>query len=204
MDVSSHEVLLTALTHALQMDEIIVAHMIQVLLQIHLRVLEGEADHQMVVVMVIKYINMEVLFFILFIGIIGIFIILSRPSFEQRKSRLLNMYSSVLSDMNMDYKDTKIGAENIRNIAKSILNFSWEIKIVSTQIAKESEENKKWLFEIISEFSDNLSLWIHRHMDELKITKEQIANTTPREHPTLELIEKRLDMQVENLQKIIL
>ncbi len=145
-----------------------------------------------------------IIFIILFIGIIFAFMVLSRPSFEQRKSRIMNIYSSVLSDMNMDYWDTSIGIENIRNITKSILNFSWEIKIVLTQVKQASEENKKWLLEIISEFSENLTLWIRRHTDELQITKEQILDEIPWENPTIELIEKRLDIQIKNLQKVIL
>lgn len=106
--------------------------------------------------------------------------------------------------MNMDYRDTSIGIENMRNIAKSIVNFSWEIKILSNHKEKESEENKKWLLEIISEFSENLTLWIRRHTDELQITKEQILDEIPWENPTIELIEKRLDIQIKNLQKVIL
>ncbi len=145
-----------------------------------------------------------IIFIILFIGIIFAFMVLSRPSFEQRKSRIMNIYSSVLSDMNMDYWDTSIGIENIRNITKSILNFSWEIKIILTQVKKESEENKKWLLEIISEFSENLTLWIRRHTDELQITKEQILDEIPWENSTIELIEKRLNIQIKNLQKVIL
>ncbi len=106
--------------------------------------------------------------------------------------------------MNVDYKDTAISIENIRNIAKSILNFWWEIRIVSAQVKKESEENKKWLFEIVSEFSQNLTLWIHRHMNELDVTKEHIWEDNTWKNPALDLAEKRLDLQIENLRKVIL
>ena len=91
----------------------------------------------------------------------------------------MNMYSSVLSDMNLDYQNTTISIENIRNIAKSILNFSCEIKTITTQVEQLSEENKKWLFMMISEFSQNLTLWINRHMDELQMTKAQIFDGIP-------------------------
>lgn len=96
---------------------------------------------------------------------------LSEPSFVQRKPRLMNMYSSLMSDMNIDYGSTEIGIENIRNLSRSILNFSEEISKMAKQVTKENEEEKKWLTEMIIEFSSNLKLWMNRHIDELAITE---------------------------------
>ena len=57
---------------------------------------------------------------------------------------------------------------------------------------------------MISEFSQNLTLWINRHMDELQMTKAQIFDGIPWENATIELLDKRIDLQIENLQKIVL
>jgi len=39
-----------------------------------------------------------------------------------------------MSDMNMDYKNMEIGVENIRNLSRSIINFSGEVEKMSKQV----------------------------------------------------------------------
>jgi uncharacterized protein YoxC len=61
----------------------------------------------------------------------------------------MNLYSSVLSDMNIDYRDTKIGVQNIRDIGTSIVHLSNEIQQTSKGISGESTENQKWLIDLM-------------------------------------------------------
>ena len=51
---------------------------------------------------------MILLIFLLAITVLGLVIKYTKPGFEMRKSNLMNLYSSVLSDMNMDFRDTEI------------------------------------------------------------------------------------------------
>ncbi len=125
---------------------------------------------------------------------------LSEPSFVQRKPRLMNMYSSLMSDMNIDYGSTEIGIENIRNLSRSILNFSEEISKMAKQVTKENEEEKKWLTEMIIEFSSNLKLWMNRHIDELAITENLMQEESLWESPALVLARKRLELLIDNLK----
>jgi hypothetical protein len=95
-------------------------------------------------------------------------------SFEREKSRIMNLYSSVLSDMNKDHESLAIDPGNIMKISKSILNFSRELQSFSRNSKKLKPEQIIWLMGIINEFSDTLDLWMHRHTDELNIQKESL------------------------------
>lgn len=146
---------------------------------------------------------MEILLPILiFISILWGIIFLSRPSFLERKSRLMNMYSSLMSDMNLDYRNMEIGIENIRNLSRSILNFSGEVEKISEQVKWEDEIDQKWLTDIINEFSQNLKLWMSRHMSELNVTEMNIGKAPEWNTPALTLARKRLDVQIQNLQRV--
>lgn len=117
----------------------------------------------------------------------------------------MNMYSSVLSDMNIDFQNERVWAKNISEISKSIIIFSNEITAIGKNILNESTENQKWLIEIIQEFNSNLHLWIDRHANELAVLESSISwlkssNTWGRY--VLELTEKRLENQIKHLQKI--
>lgn len=139
---------------------------------------------------------------LIFISIFWIVIFLSRPSFTERKARLMNMYSSLLSDMNVDYKNMEIGVENIRSLSRSILNFSSEVQKMSKQVKWEDEIEQKWLTDIINEFSQNLKLWMGRHMSELNVTEINIEKTPEWDAPALALARNRLDIQIQSLQRV--
>lgn len=112
------------------------------------------------------------------------------------------MYSSLLSDMNMDYKNMEIGVENIRSLSRSILNFSSEVQKMSKQVKWEDEIEQKWLTDIINEFSQNLKLWINRHMSELNTTEANIEKAPEWDAPALALARNRLDIQIQSLQRV--
>jgi hypothetical protein len=146
------------------------------------------------------------LIFILFIAIIiGGVLWLSKPSFEVRKSRLINLYSSVLSDMNMDFRDNTIWAVNITNITGSIRYFADEVNQLQTLVLKQNQENQKWLIDLMQEFTTNLHLWIERHASELQIldsTIQTIETSDIWEQSALELASKRLESHIQLLEKI--
>ncbi len=116
-------------------------------------------------------------FFIFLSVICGIsltIIFLSKPDFSRRKVRLMHLYSSLISDMNLDFKSADIGAINISEISKSILNFSNEIEVMSKMAKDQSKEDQKWLLDIVEEFSSHLQLWIDRHESELTVVENTI------------------------------
>lgn len=147
------------------------------------------------------------LYFILWIliTIIWVSIYLTRPSFEIQKSRLMNFYSSILSDMNVDFRDQWIWAHNLSEIWESIQNFANEVDTISEYIRKGKPENQKWFIEMLQEFNNNLHLWIDRHVDELvelEISISELETTHNSEKSILELTEKRLNSHIQILQKI--
>lgn len=75
----------------------------------------------------------------------GLFYFLSERKIGTRERiAFLNYYSSLISDMNVDYRDKKIAPENIRNISTSISNFTSQVEKL-TPLAKNSErETQKW------------------------------------------------------------
>ena len=146
------------------------------------------------------------LYLILWIILIGVVIfLLSKPAIEKQKSRLMNLYSSVLSDMNLDYRDSTIWAVNIVEISKSIINFSKEIDIINDTIKNEKPEDQKWLIDIIEEFTRELHLWIDRHESELEWIQENIATFQTEDSTAksvLKLASKRLESHIELLKKV--
>ena len=145
-------------------------------------------------------------FFFVFI-IIGIafILVLSGRNFQSEESRIMNLYSSVLSDMNIDLHDSEIHASNISDISKSIQNLTHEIEDVARHITKESSENQKWLIGIINEFNTHLRMWIDRHTDELESIESMIKNQEtekPSEKSVLELAYTRLENHRIQIEKI--
>ena len=129
----------------------------------------------------------------------------TKPSFEVQKSRLINMYSSVLSDMNIDFRDNWIWVVNIVDISQSIRNFSNEVLRMRDCIRDTENTEQEWLVNLIEEFNTNLHLWIERHASELKIQDDIIWNiNTPNisENSVLELASKRLENQIKILERI--
>jgi hypothetical protein len=102
--------------------------------------------------------------------------------------------------MNIDYRDTKIEVQNIRDISASIIYLSKEIQEASKDIIKESMDNQRWLVDLMREFTRELDLWMRRHASELQIVTEKLADTLP-ESPTLDLMTARLQTQISALDR---
>jgi hypothetical protein len=115
------------------------------------------------------------------------------------KEEFLNYYSSVLSDMNVDYRDMKISPENIRNIGVSISNFSKKVEDLTPRVKESSRETQTWFIEIIDEFYRGLSLWTERHADEIDTYERHITDDSP----ALSLMKVRLASQRENMRNVI-
>lgn len=148
-----------------------------------------------------------ILYPILWIIIIAIWVsfYFAKPSFEVQKSQLMNIYSSVLSDMNVDFRDNWIWVVNIVDISQSIKNFSNEILKMRDRIHDTENIEQEWLVSLIEEFNTHLHLWIKRHASELKIQDDIIWEiNTPNisEKSVLELASKRLENQIKILERI--
>ncbi|GAB0174761.1 MAG: hypothetical protein HHAS10_06400 [Candidatus Altimarinota bacterium] len=114
------------------------------------------------------------------------------------KEEFLNYYSSVLSDLNMDYRDMGISPENITHIAGSISNFSERVNSLAPEIKKSSKEIQVWFIDIIDEFYKEVALWTERHADEIVLYEKSL----PEGDPTIQLLKTRLLSQSENLKKV--
>ncbi|MBX9809784.1 hypothetical protein K2X92_05330 [Candidatus Gracilibacteria bacterium] len=149
---------------------------------------------------------METIFLILFLGAIFIAILyFSRPSFSTRQKRLMNMYSSVISDMNLDHANNDIGSINIYNISQSIINFTSELEKMIPKIQEQSKDNKQWLTSLIKEFNLHLQIWLDRHADELQIMEDTIKkmkSTDLGHKAVLDLVVIRLENHNRILEKI--
>lgn len=119
---------------------------------------------------------------------------------KEEKEKFLNYFSSVLSDMNVDYKDTQISAENIANISASIANFTTQVEHLTPLAKKSDKETQSWFVGLIDEFYHSLSLWTERHADEIALYEKDIKNM---KSPPLALLAKRLQIQSENMRKVI-
>ena len=139
-------------------------------------------------------------FFIIFVCVLMLVFLFAKPSIWERRTRLMNLYSSVLSDMNIDYRDTKIWVQNIRDISASIVHLSEEIQETSRGISGESTNDQRWLVDLIGEFSRELDLWMHRHASEMEIVTESLTDTLS-ESPTLDLMTVRLQTQIDALDR---
>lgn len=135
------------------------------------------------------------------IFLFGLFYFLSERKIGTRERiAFLNYYSSLISDMNVDYRDAKISPENIRNISTSISNFTSQVEKL-TPLAKNSErETQKWFIWLIDEFQTALSLWTERHADEIQLYESSLENKNTK---AIALLEKRLQIQSENMRKIM-
>ncbi len=111
------------------------------------------------------------------------------------------MYSSLLSDMNQDYRDMRISPENLQNLASSIRILSREVHGMAKIVEKSHPAEQKWLLSMIDEFAQNIRLWIDRHATELSIEGWNIANSSIGEVPSVTLAKKRLDMQIEQFER---
>lgn len=121
-----------------------------------------------------------------------------------QKEYMMNLYSSLLSDMNVDYRDQKMTPQNIVNIAQSLQNLTDDIETSSRHIQKQSAENQRWLVDLIQELDQNLKLWIDRHTDEIDLYIQDIEKNTPRtsEKWVFGLVIARLENQKQILRKI--
>jgi len=127
-----------------------------------------------------------------------------KKDFQQKKIEIINMYSSLLSDINTDYSQNVLNAENIMNISTSITNFTSKLE----QINKNSEmgvyENKKWVMDLMYEFRENLQLWINHHTAELSHQGETITKmeSTINSFGPIKLAKQRIDSQIRLYSKI--
>ena len=147
--------------------------------------------------------------FILIISIIiisiVIFLIVRKKTFAKRKSHIMNLYSSVLSDMNMDFRDISVSAMAILEISRSIQHLTDEITRTRGDIDSWKQEEKKWMIDIIEEFSTVLKIWIHRHIHELEKVEESLANQKTEklsEKAILDLAQTRLESHRKILMQI--
>lgn len=151
--------------------------------------------------------TMTIAFMIIIIAFFAMIVLSfsNTKSFPEQKTRIMNMYSSVLSDMNIDFTDGNISATNITNISTSIQNLADELEKTGKDIKKESIENQKWLLGIIEEFNTQLRIWIDRHTDELESLESEISlqnSEKPSEKAVLELVHTRLENHRIALEKI--
>ncbi len=162
-------------------------------------------DHRMVEAMAINFLYMTTITLFLILGIVLIIVwfitVMFMPGlWNGDKEVLLQYYSSLLSDMNVDYKDKKISPENIEKITESMRNMTKQVEKIAPQIEKSDEATKKWFIGIIDEFHDALSLWTERHADEISAYESALEN---KNSPTISLLEKRLQIQAENIRKVV-
>lgn len=76
--------------------------------------------------------------------------------------------------MNVDYRGMDMGTENIRNISRSIENFTDEVESLSKSLFKQSPDDQKWFISLLEEFHQNLTLWISRHISELSLYEKEV------------------------------
>lgn len=128
-------------------------------------------------------------------------------SIPKQKTRLLEMLSSVNSDIRIDKRDISISAENMMEIQTSILYFTKEVEDFSKNVLKNgTQEDKKFTFEIIAQFHNNLDEWMILHEKELENLKKSLwevqQNIHQEEAQTLEIAKKRLEIQINNYENI--
>lgn len=117
----------------------------------------------------------------------------------------MNMYSSVISDMNLDHANNDIWSINIYNISQSIINFTSELEKMIPKIQEQSKDNKQWLTSLIKEFNLHLQIWLDRHADELQIMEDTIKkmkSTDLGHKAVLDLVVIRLENHNRILEKI--
>lgn len=102
--------------------------------------------------------------------------------------------------MNVDYRESTMRAENIRNIATSISNFTSQVERLTPLAKNSDQETQKWFIGLIDEFQAALSLWTERHADEIALYE---SNLEKKNTKAIALLEKRLQIQSETMRKII-
>lgn len=101
-----------------------------------------------------------------------------KQEFLHNKTRLLRIYSSVLSDMRVDRGDKKMSSINFQNIWEWISNFSKrleELQLLFSDLQKVSYLKKSdflssegpWIINFSQEFSNLLNDWLLFHKSEL-------------------------------------
>ena len=122
--------------------------------------------------------------------------------YKKEKIDLLRIYSSVVSDMNVDFSNQKISPEKIIDIEHWIRNLTWCISniyaiykkmlILKGNLRVFSDQKRTnyqdfltqewiWLTECIASFSRDLDTWMTRHHSELVQLKDSVhaqARTT--------------------------
>lgn len=149
---------------------------------------------------------MSVILIIIFSFIVlGLIYQSSQKTFEQKKTEIMNLYSSVLSDMNQDFWTMKIDPIHLAEISQSIQNLSIEIGKYSSSIQNENKENQEWFINIIDEFYRQIKLWISRHKTELEQLEQEISKIQSNkisEKTALNMTLARLEAQKISYRKL--
>lgn len=106
-----------------------------------------------------------------------------KERFLEEKRDILRVFSSLLSDINVDKNNWKIEPENIENIWNDLIYFMKKIEkiqklltkitneeLLNNNLEKEKiflKENKKWLFNFSLEFIKKTKKWQNFHKKEL-------------------------------------
>lgn len=85
-----------------------------------------------------------------------------------QSSELENLYSSALSDMNVDFSSDNISPKNIENIGKSVNAFQKKMEKFYEKYSYYTEPEKSNFLKIIEDFHKDLELWMKRHQTELE------------------------------------
>lgn len=151
------------------------------------------------------------IFFFFLIASIGIITLslyfLDGVSSSVRKMKILRTYSSLLSDMNIDYRSTGIAPTSILEIRRSLIAFTREIESMNRSIHDHSPHDQKWLLDMIVEFRRELTLWMARHETELGIEIDRVAQVesetlSPSSSAALDLATERLTLQIAGLERV--
>lgn len=118
--------------------------------------------------------------------------------------KLENLYSSLLSDMNIDFRDETIHPENIIHISKSISQFVYTLIYHTKHINTLHKEEKETLIALYQNFHSDLDIWIKRHMSEIEKLSESLEESAQKtqiiEWKSLILLSKtQLDSYIEDL-----
>lgn len=143
---------------------------------------------------------MTVFLLFLILGFGG-YILFFRFSFQ--KNRLESLYSSLLSDMNVDFQDNAMAPQNLANIAISLENFIAEIESIVPHFHTLSDENQKYVFDTLRSFQNDLSLWLSRHQSEITLLEKSIAHYSDDGEHSLFALEKRLETHANAIQMLV-
>lgn len=85
-----------------------------------------------------------------------------------KSSELENLYSSALSDMNVDFSSDNISPKNLENIWKSVNAFQEKMEKFYEKYSRYSDSEKSNFVKIIENFHNDLELWMKCHQSELE------------------------------------